>query len=97
MKTIRRKLPKAKVLLLGVFPRGKEPTDPYRAQIKTINDAISKLDDGKKVKYLDLGGTFLDEDGVLPADVMPDQLHPNAKGYEMWADAMEPVIGKMIE
>lgn len=97
VKTIRQKLPKARVLLLGVFPRGKEPTDPYRAQIKTINDTISKLDDGRQVKYLDLSDTFLDDGGVLPADVMPDQLHPNLKGYEMWADAMAPAIEGMIE
>ena len=97
VKSIRQKLPESKLLLLGVFPRGKEPTDPYRAQIKAINDTIAKLDDGKQVKYLDLSDTFLDDDGVLPAAVMPDQLHPNAKGYEMWAEAMAPVIEQMMK
>ena len=97
VQTVRQKLPESKLLLLGVFPRGKEPADPYRAQIKTINDTVSNLDDGKAVKYLDLSDTFLDDQGVLPADVMPDQLHPNTKGYEMWADAMGPVIEQMMK
>jgi lysophospholipase L1-like esterase len=97
VKTVRQKLPESKLLLLGVFPRGKEPTDKFRAQIKTINDTISKLDDGKQVKYLDLSKVFLDEQGVLPSEVMPDQLHPSIRGYQIWADAMGPVIDKMIQ
>ena len=97
VQAVREKLPNARLLLLGVFPRGKSPTDPYRAQIKTINDTIATLDDGKQVKYLDLADTFLDEQGELPADVMPDQLHPNEKGYALWAEAMGPVIEEMIK
>ena len=93
---VREKLPNAKVLLLGVFPRGKEPTSPFRAQIKTVNDTIKTLDDGKAVKYLDISDAFLDDGGVLPADVMPDQLHPSLKGYQLWADAVDPVIRQMI-
>ena len=93
---VREKLPDAKVLLLAVFPRGKEATNPFRAQLKTLNDRISKLDDGQQVKYLDISDAFLDDDGTLPADVMPDQLHPNLKGYQIWADAVGPTIDKMI-
>lgn len=93
---VRQKLPDAKVLLLGVFPRGKEPTNPFRAQIKTVNDTIKTLDDGKTVKYLDISYAFLDDSGVLPAEVMPDQLHPNLKGYQLWANAVGPVIDQMI-
>ena len=97
VQTIRQKLPEAKLLLLGVFPRGREASNPFRAQIKTVNDAISKLDDGKQVRYVDLGPAFLDGNGTLPADVMPDQLHPNAKGYQIWADEMGPIIEEMMK
>jgi len=27
---------------------------------------------------------------------MPDFLHPNAKGYQIWADAIGPVLAKMM-
>ena len=33
---------------------------------------------------------------TLPADVMPDQLHPNLKGYQIWADSVGPVIEEMM-
>jgi beta-glucosidase len=93
---IREKLPKSKILLLGVFPRGREANDPFRAQIKIVNDTISKLDDGKDVKYLDVSDKFLAADGKLPEEIMPDALHPNEKGYQIWADAMGPTIDEMM-
>ena len=43
-----------------------------------------------------INSTFLDDDGNLSKDVMPDLLHPHEKGYRMWAEAMEPTIKKLI-
>ena len=94
--TIKEKLPESKILLLAVFPRGKTADDKFRAQIKKVNDSIAKLDDGgKTVKYLDIGEKFLSSDGTLPPDVMPDALHPNAKGYEIWGEAVGPAVEEM--
>jgi hypothetical protein len=53
--------PDAKILVLGIFPRGRA-TDPVRATIAEINKTISKLDDGNRVHYLDIGAGFLDAD-----------------------------------
>jgi lysophospholipase L1-like esterase len=90
------KVPNIKILLLGVFPRGNKADDPFRAQIKQVNDAISKLDDGgKHVKYLDIGDKFLESDGTLPRTIMPDFLHPNPKGYQIWADAIKPSVDEL--
>jgi lysophospholipase L1-like esterase len=100
VKEIHKKLPSTKVLLLGVFPRGREASDPLRARIKAINEQIAKLDDGgKTVRYLDIGEKFLDKDGKIPEDVMPDKpaLHPNAKGYQIWADAVKGPITEMLK
>ena len=59
---------------------------------------ISKLDDGgKHVKYLDIGAKFLDSEGALSKDIMPDYLHPNAKGYEIWAEAIDPTLKQMLK
>ena len=38
----------------------------------------------------------IDDDGILPQEIMPDRLHPNERGYEIWAEAMEPAIRKMM-
>jgi len=28
---------------------------------------------------------------------MPDALHPNGDGYQIWADAMMPVVEELLE
>ncbi len=94
---IHAKLPKTKLLLLGIFPRGAEAANPARAKIKTVNEALAKLDDGKLTRYLDIGAKFLDEAGNLPKEIMPDALHPNDKGYEIWADATQPLLDEMMK
>ncbi|MDQ3440682.1 MAG: GDSL-type esterase/lipase family protein [Planctomycetota bacterium] len=88
----------AKVLLLGVFPRGEnaEKGAKFREKITRINEVISKLDDGKTVRYLDLKDTFQQPDGTIPKDVMPDSLHLSPKGYAMWAEAMDPLLTEMM-
>jgi lysophospholipase L1-like esterase len=80
------KLPETKVLLLGIFPRGADPANrgvaAVRTKIKTVNAGLARLDDGNKTRYLDIGDKFLDADGKLRQDVMPDALHPNGKGVQ---------------
>jgi lysophospholipase L1-like esterase len=92
---LREKLPESKILLFGVFPRGEKP-GPVREKLAAVNEAISKLDD-KMVKYLDIGKTFLNDDGTISRDVMPDFLHLSRKGYRIWADAMEPTLWSMLD
>ena len=84
---LQRDFPDAKILLLGIFPRGRA-TDPVRTTLAEINRTISKLHDGTRVHYLDIGAGFLDADGNIPQDVMSDGLHPSGKGYEIWAKAV---------
>jgi lysophospholipase L1-like esterase len=96
VKTLREKLPTTKILLLGVFPRGASP-NPTREKLADVNARIAKLDDGKMVTYLDIGKRFLNEDGTISEDVMPDFLHLSRKGYRIWADAMEPTLWPMLD
>jgi lysophospholipase L1-like esterase len=93
---LQKDFPKAKILLLGVFPRGRTAADPVRASITQINSIISRLHDGTRVHYLDIGAKFLDASGAIPQDVMSDALHPSTKGYEIWAEAVkEPLTALM--
>lgn len=92
---LQKDFPDAKILLLGIFPRGRA-ADPVRATIADINRTIAKLHDGSRVHYLDIGKAFLDADGNIPQDVMSDGLHPSGKGYEIWAKAViEPLSALM--
>jgi lysophospholipase L1-like esterase len=88
--------PEAKILLLAVFPRG-GANDPVRDMIAEINRIISRLHDGERVYYLDIGDKFLDENGNIPKDVMSDALHPSAKGYEIWAEAVKEPLTKLLK
>src|SRR5207302_5853196 len=98
VQTLPAKLPDTTTLLLGIFPRAMNPDDKARVRIKTINDSIKQLDDdGKTVKYLDIGDKFLEPDGTLPKSIMPDALHPNEKGYEIWAEAVKPTLDEMMK
>jgi lysophospholipase L1-like esterase len=96
VKAIRTKLPESKLLLLAIFPRGAVHA-LQRDQVKQINTALAKLDDGKMIRFLDIGKVFLAEDGSIPRTIMPDLLHPNAAGYQRWADAMEPTLAAMLK
>jgi len=98
VKTIHKKTPTTKVLLLGVFPRGAKGGTPIRAKLDEINKTIAKLDDGgKTVKFLDIGERFLEKDGSLSMEVMPDFLHLSGKGYEIWAEAINPTLTEMLK
>lgn len=94
---IHKKLPDTKLLLLAIFPRAPDAKNPVRAKLKTVNEALSKLDDGKRTFYLDIGDKFLDAEGNLPKDIMPDALHPNAKGYQIWADAIQDKLDALMK
>lgn len=87
--------PDARILLLAVFPRGRA-NDPVRGTLAEINRTIQKLDDGKKVFYMDIGSRFLDAAGNIPADVMSDALHPSTKGYEIWAEAVAAPLDALM-
>lgn len=96
VETVHQKLPETKVLLLATFPRnGKD--SPFRKSVEGINAIISKLDNGTTTRYLDLTAKFTDAAGEIPKDIMPDGLHPNTKGYQIWAEAMEPLLGEMMK
>jgi lysophospholipase L1-like esterase len=92
-----RQKPEAKVLLLGLLPRGVRANDKFRDKIKEINKGLAGLADGKKVRYLDAGAKFLDKGGDLVEEAMPDGLHPSAKGYALWAEAIKEPLAEMLK
>jgi len=105
VKSIRSKIPETKVLILAIFPRGPRKNrdgtmdsgEQKMAIIREVNAGLAKLDDGKNVRYLDIGPKFLGADGKIPDSIMPDQLHPNVAGYQIWADAMKPLLTEMLK
>ena len=96
LKELHKQTPKTKCLLLAIFPRGKDVNDPLRKINDATNKIIKGFADNKRVFFLDINATFLEDDGSLPKSIMPDLLHPKEQGYRMWAEAMEPTVKKLF-
>jgi len=96
VKQLRTKLPETQVLLLAVFPRGPNRDDKRRQVNEKANAIFSKLDDDKHVHYLDISPKFLQDDGTLTKEIMPDLLHLSPKGYTIWAESIEKKLASLL-
>ena len=90
------KAPDATIVLTGIFPRNDNLA--VMPGINKINDHLSKLADGKKIRYLNVNAKLADPDGRLFDGMMNagDQLHPTIKGYQVWADALKPIFSELL-
>lgn len=96
VQTLRKKLPASKILLLAIFPRDEKPNTESRKRIQKVNEQIATLDDRKNVRFLDIGPKLTNSDGSIAKEVMPDFLHLSEKGYQIWADAMNPLLRQLM-
>jgi lysophospholipase L1-like esterase len=94
---IHEKAPGAPVILMGVTPRNDRAGNPgHVATIRSINRSYSGLADGKTVRFLDLSARLGDSDGKPLEGMTVDGLHLSAKGYQVWADALKPVLTEIL-
>jgi lysophospholipase L1-like esterase len=91
-----KRCPHAHIILMGIFPRGEKPTDGGRRKVAAVNSLIKNLDDGQRVTFIDISAQLTGPGDIISSDMMPDFVHPTAKGYQIWADAIQPVINKYI-
>ncbi|MCU0786432.1 MAG: platelet-activating factor acetylhydrolase IB subunit [Verrucomicrobia bacterium] len=92
---LRARLPETKILLVAIFPRG-QTFSAQRGKILQVNQALAKLDDGKNVFFVDFGSQLIEADGSISKTVMPDHLHLSERGYEIWAEAIEPKLKEIL-
>jgi len=95
LRVLQAKAPDATIILTAIFPRNDNTA--VNPIIDTINDNLSKLAGGKKIRFLDINDKLADRDGKLFDGMMnPDKLHPALKGYQVWADALKPVFTELL-
>lgn len=95
---VKQKLPNTKIVILRCFPGcygGPNPTS-HRAILERASDIASTLADNKQVFYCDVNHVFLNMDGSINHDMMPDWLHPSPAGAKAWAEAMEPLLSQLM-
>jgi lysophospholipase L1-like esterase len=89
---LRSKSPEARIILMGIFPRGEKPTDPMRAKIAEVNRLLAEFGKTPGVTFLDLTSQLTQPDGTISRAVMGDFLHPSEAGYMIWGDALNALM-----
>jgi lysophospholipase L1-like esterase len=92
--TMRAKAPRATIIVTGIFPRNDNiAVIPI---ITRINANLAALADGRQIRYLDINGKLADANGKLFDGMSRDGLHPSLKGYQVWADALKPLLTELL-
>jgi lysophospholipase L1-like esterase len=87
IKAIQFRQPKAKILLLGIYPRrGMEK------RIEMINRKINSLAGAMIIGYNNPGIKLLQADGKIDESLFSDGLHPNEKGYELLGKSISEAL-----
>lgn len=93
---LRQRLPNARILLLGLTPRGGAPWDQLRVEASQVNQMIGSCADGQTIWATDIGQPLLDAKGMLSNTLSPDYLHFNAAGYERIAPGLDHWIDQVF-
>jgi beta-glucosidase len=95
VRKLRADLPDTRVLLVAIFPRN-ENYSPQRGKLAQVNQVLRRLADDRTVFWVDFSHRFLNDDGTLPRELMPDYLHLSPRGYALWAEELEPRLAAIL-
>lgn len=94
---MRRDAPNATIILTGILPRnGRDGSTRLIPVIDAINDNLAALADGRHIRYVTINQQLADRDGHLYEGVTIDGLHLSVRGYQIWADALKPVLLELL-
>jgi lysophospholipase L1-like esterase len=91
---MRARAPQATIILTAIFPRNDNMA--VMPTINAINARIATFADGKMVRFLNINGRLAGSDGRLLDGMMHDRLHPTPQGYQVWADALIPILTELL-
>jgi GH35 family endo-1,4-beta-xylanase/lysophospholipase L1-like esterase len=90
----RKRAPNATIIVTAVFPRSQNME--LVPAIRQINKRIAALVDGKRVRFLNFNDQLADSTGRLLPEVSSDGLHLELPGYEIWAQALNPILEELL-
>jgi lysophospholipase L1-like esterase len=80
---------------MGITPRNDNMA--VMPVIDEINRRIAKFADGKKIRFVNINDRLADSRGRLYEGMANrDGLHLDVKGYQVWADALKPILTKLL-
>ena len=92
---IRNKSPDAIVIITAIFPRNDNMAVMH--VINKINGNLEKMAEGGKVRFLSINDQLADSSGrIFDGMLNADKLHPTAKAYQVWADALKPIFRELL-
>lgn len=92
--TMHAKAPQATIIVTGIFPRNDNIA--VMPIINAVNANLARLADGRQLRYLNINDKLADANGTLFEGMSKDGLHPTVKGYQVWADALTPILRELL-
>lgn len=96
LRVMQAKAPQAVIILMGIFPRNDNLE--VLPEIDRINANLAHMADDRRIRYLNINAQLADSDGRLREGMMNarDRLHPTVQGYQVWADALKPLLTELL-
>jgi len=94
---IARKQPNVRTILMPIFRRGKNAQNAFRIRNEKANAILKTFADGGKVLWCDIRDRLVNSDGTPDFRVMrDDELHLISPGYEVWLQAIRPMLEEVL-
>ena len=98
---VRARQPKAKIILHPIFPRGVSADSARHNKARVRNDRTNELlkafaQANPDIAWIDFNDKLVGADGWVPREIMADEIHPTDKGYDLWMEALAPVLSQVL-
>lgn len=94
VRELRHRAPKAHLIITAITPR--DDNVEVMPIINRANEQIARLADGKKIRYVNINDQMAFPDGHLREGMAKDGLHLSAQAYQLWADALKPLLTEFL-
>ncbi|XP_063798411.1 platelet-activating factor acetylhydrolase IB subunit alpha1 isoform X1 [Pseudophryne corroboree] len=97
IRCLEKRQPQAKVIVLGLLPRGKNP-NPLRERNKRLNELLVELMPSMpSAMFLDVDPGFVHSDGTISHHDMFDYLHLSRLGYSRVCQTLHQTLLQLLE
>jgi lysophospholipase L1-like esterase len=96
LRELRRQLPEAQIVVVGVLPLGDPPDASIRRDGDEYNQLLARWAPALGAMFVDPGPLFRAVDRFVAEDLLSDGVHPTATGYEVYSHVVLPAIAAAL-